>query len=290
MVRGPTTLCEARSPQARGSTVHSGYGPVRVIPFPAGAGINRLLTTGIGTVRTVPRRRGDQPTPHDPLLTRFYRSPQARGSTDNHMAKRGYVYPFPAGAGINRSQRYLSLERRTVPRRRGDQPDAVDHLGAGNARSPQARGSTGSTTTRSSLEQPFPAGAGINRVRDRLFPSGSAVPRRRGDQPAPQEPTRRLPRRSPQARGSTAFSPVNRGLSRPFPAGAGINRCINTLLLPAMTVPRRRGDQPPKPPLASMRRLRSPQARGSTVTAAGTRWTNEPFPAGAGINRDRTAN
>ncbi len=48
--------------------------------------------------------------------------------------------PFPAGAGMNRRATTRETTLTTVPRRRGDEPDAYARYQAGARRSPQARG------------------------------------------------------------------------------------------------------------------------------------------------------
>ena len=93
--------------------------------------------------------------------------------------------------------------------------------------------------------QPFPAGAGINRMNKHLPAGIASVPRRRGDQPLSAFTCWISVHRSPQARGSTVADMCQRHGIDPFPAGAGINRT-------AVTTDRTASG-------------RSPQARGATA-------------------------
>ncbi len=110
----------ARSPQARGSTGVAIYWVRETPPFPAGAGINRSLSRSHPPSPTVPRRRGDQPAPKSGPIIPPNRSPQARGSTDRVTIEVDIDLPFPAGAGINRTESIRQHDARPVPRRRGD--------------------------------------------------------------------------------------------------------------------------------------------------------------------------
>jgi len=193
--------------------------------------------------------------------------------------------PFPAGAGINRTLPLLQWRRRSVPRRRGDQPIRRSARARNRNRSPQARGSTAPAGAGRTTRRPFPAGAGINRPRGQPGSCPRPVPRRRGDQPCFAGVGYVACIRSPQARGSTASIGQKPQSQHPFPAGAGINRILTRRASPGLSVPRRRGDQPHLGELAYENKSRSPQARGSTGTRAIDECINDPFPAGAGINR-----
>ncbi len=48
-------------------------------PFPAHAGMNRILEADLEAGPTVPRARGDEPTAHDGGLEVEIRSPRTRG-------------------------------------------------------------------------------------------------------------------------------------------------------------------------------------------------------------------
>ncbi len=254
-------------------------------PFPAGAGINRLSTDAASLDCTVPRRRGDQPSLSVVSSVLMPRSPQARGSTVPFAPLGGRFEPFPAGAGINRLTPLRSDSFSTVPRRRGDQPGSPARTRGGWSRSPQARGSTELYPCTATHDDPFPAGAGINRLLSRRPCQRFPVPRRRGDQPSPGRTPGRARSRSPQARGSTGHAFVALLLVHPFPAGAGINRQKLSARRCRRTVPRRRGDQPVFGERGGLARFRSPQARGSTAHRIGLPARRSPFPAGAGINR-----
>ena len=275
----------ARSPQARGSTDSADPTRCAAAPFPAGAGINRVTGLRGGHRNAVPRRRGDQPFSRQAGEASPFRSPQARGSTESARWCRLSWAPFPAGAGINRPGTAEAVESVPVPRRRGDQPLGVTSDCPEYGRSPQARGSTDRCRTSHCLRRPFPAGAGINRMASKQEALNQSVPRRRGDQPHIADPADQAVNRSPQARGSTARGQPPRRADGPFPAGAGINRCVSGRKSGPCAVPRRRGDQPRPRLLDGRACYRSPQARGSTGRIAGILTLPSPFPAGAGINR-----
>ena len=136
----------------------------------------------------------------------------------------------------------------------------------------------------------FPAGAGMNRSISLILTErneNEAVPRRRGDEPAPQIRLAPLQADSvPRRRGDEpldfadalpllwALFPAGAGMNRRstassllstltlFPAGAGMNRLrmrFRTLLRP---VPRRRGDEPLGAMSAESLVNCSPQPRG----------------------------
>mgnify|MGYP001487898256 CR=1 FL=1 len=266
--RGVSVPQEGRSPQARGSTAHrTRYKPAHAA-FPAGAGINRACWHLPARAAGVPRRRGDQPSTEQQLSTVEERSPQARGSTGCESARVPLACAFPAGAGINRADRKAQATGCGVPRRRGDQPVALQGATIAAGRSPQARGSTGVLQLRRQGVDAFPAGAGINRSRLIWRWISTCVPRRRGDQPRLATSHRLVLARSPQARGSTVGLRHAGLVNGAFPAGAGIN--------------------PPVPFRAATVSWRSPQARGSTATTMPVLAELAAFPAGAGINRYRT--
>ena len=160
------TGVDARSPQARGSTVFNDYWINRTSPIPAGAGLNRRFVCRKSAATTDPRRRGAQPPPAAYALGALSRSPQARGSTGDELKTCMGWEPIPAGAGLNRERRGMVVTLLSDPRRRGAQPMSQSRLSELTGRSPQARGSTDAAVAVDRQVGPIPAGAGLNRQRE----------------------------------------------------------------------------------------------------------------------------
>ena len=140
-----------RSPQARGSTVQMADTGLDRLPIPT-------------TQNSDPRRRGAQPSWFQENIVSPIRSPQARGSTGRFLLAKSSTPPIPAGAGLNRINRVRLYRRRPDPRRRGAQPLERKDPASGWLRSPQARGSTGTSSWKLQSPLPIPAGAGLNRI------------------------------------------------------------------------------------------------------------------------------
>ena len=70
--------------------------------FPASAGMNRVVSAGVGRRNNVPRERGDEP-----FVRRFIGLGRSM---------------FPASAGMNRSLHFSDSLDKHVPRERGDEP------------------------------------------------------------------------------------------------------------------------------------------------------------------------
>ncbi len=216
-----------------------------------------------------------------------------------------FYHPVPAGAGLNRTPTAWTTGSSTGPRRRGAQPIELRRLLGRHHRSPQARGSTVLGGISDSIEQPVPAGAGLNRGRGAIWKWPGTGPRRRGAQPrrdslspfcdirSPQARGSTVPlaagrhpaHRSPQARGSTARAGGADARWPPVPAGAGLNRRFRLVRRDRRPGPRRRGAQPAMSCSFTTRISRSPQARGSTARQVLLPERALPVPAGAGLNR-----
>ncbi len=242
----------------------------------------------MGSTKTVPRTRGDQPTHIRARLRATTRSPHTRGSTAVPPSDRCRRSPFPAHAGINRPGSDTPTAGTPVPRTRGDQPKYGNRLKLRKGRSPHTRGSTVTMDQFREYWPPFPAHAGINRRRVVSCGSTTTVPRTRGDQPSYAIVTTRYDDRSPHTRGSTDRLYRSCSSVGPFPAHAGINRCRHTNRPQIRPVPRTRGDQPPVVCGGAFVAPRSPHTRGSTGSRHDYACRFCPFPAHAGINRRST--
>ncbi len=155
-----------------------------------------------------------------------------------------------------------------VPRMRGDAPVTVPSICASVHRSPHARGCTAGRVYSYIIAIPFPACAGMHhRTAVREW---------------------RPSLRSPHARGCTAIH-HHRPCSRPpFPACAGMHRSSAPAARQQGAVPRMRGDAPPRERKRRPGRPRSPHARGCTGFRAGVPDGAGPFPACAGMHRQRS--
>ncbi len=237
-----------------------------------------------------PRRRGAQPFATGEIGDADVRSPQARGSTGGGHVLACQRRPIPAGAGLNRELEGVALDWAADPRRRGAQPETRFQKGQ--------------------KPHPIPAGAGLNRIPSACLCHWWPDPRRRGAQPSEMGSLQQQIDRSPQARGSTGVEPGLVHAAEPIPAGAGLNRFQPVLHQPHQrpipagaglnrwsrhrpgryrTDPRRRGAQPLWALSATTPSVRSPQARGSTAMLMYRDPTAIPIPAGAGLNRRRSA-
>ena len=172
-----------RSPQARGSTALGPTSTMGERPIPAGAGLNRADMACDGVHRPDPRRRGAQPQTAPRPCRCPPRSPQARGSTADHLGLSAGAGPIPAGAGLNRRIRPRRPKGAADPRRRGAQPPHNEIYDLMHHRSPQARGSTAQSRIHVRHCDPIPAGAGLNRAHIPTASSPIPDPRRRGAQP-----------------------------------------------------------------------------------------------------------
>ena len=142
--------------------------------------------------------------------------------------------------------RWIDVQFESAPCRRGDEPTAQD--AAREADEPIPRRLGGSTViglARPAREHPFPAGAGMNRLpgHDSMF------------QP---------PQPFPAGAGMNRICNLLAEGCSPFPAGAGMNRALAISAVSGKAVPRRRGDEPCLLAVSMQDepRVRSPQARG----------------------------
>ncbi len=132
---------------------------------------------------------------------------------------------------------------------------------------PHARGSTLFDNLLFRIVLVYPACAGIDLKRHLHHLRRGCLPRMRGDRPS------RLPRQplpvgfTPHARGSTLSTKALVFAVVVYPACAGIDLISRASLLWVTSLPRMRGDRPPKGFLPSFLPSFTPHARGSTFVA-----------------------
>ncbi len=196
------------TPHARGSTLPALIALPMVIVYPACAGIDPL---GVDTeeLRTrLPRMRGDRPRLSEIRAQMEEFTPHARGSTLPALIALPMVIVYPACAGIDPLGVDTEELRTRLPRMRGDRPPSFTFLSLRKQFTPHARGST-------LIEEPpaktifvYPACAGIDLDRRRVWRKAEGLPRMRGDRPPILFSRSWIRRFTPHARGSTRSQPM----------------------------------------------------------------------------------
>jgi len=211
-------------------------------------------------------------------------TPHARGSTLCLLGGASSVPVYPACAGIDRSSPGWLVQRRRLPRMRGDRPSHLSFLQHWLVFTPHARGSTRKKRSPAAMTPVYPACAGIDPSSEGSTSTKDGLPRMRGDRPLLSLHFLYSSPFTPHARGSTSAS---RGLHRNmpvYPACAGIDR---TQMHPGAGVcrlPRMRGDRPPMARIAFSTKKFTPHARGSTARLSISIFRLTVYPACAGID------
>ncbi|SNS50522.1 hypothetical protein SAMN05421763_1027 [[Luteovulum] sphaeroides subsp. megalophilum] len=168
---------------------------------PHARGCPARISLSMGWVLTVPRTRGDVPRGDAWHAVAELRSPHARGCPGCAGLVLRQQRPFPARAGMSRGSCSTRPAARPVPRTRGDVPWLDEDGNPEAPRSPHARGCPDDGRLILHVGPPFPARAGMSRMRCRRGGTAKAVPRTRGDVPAFAQQEKSIERRSPHARG-----------------------------------------------------------------------------------------
>ena len=154
--------------------------------------------------------------------------------------------------------------------------------------SPHARGCSGTYHLHFCHCTVFPACAGM--FPPQLSPRNPhhRFPRMRGDVPVSVQITMLRRGFSPHARGCSCLSPRHRGYPAVFPACAGmfLSRIKSTANVDCF--PRMRGDVPPRERRRSKNQGFSPHARGCSPDKNLTGFTQQVFPACAGMFRRKS--
>ena len=167
--------------------------------------------------------RGDPPSSMWSSVNLAMSTPHARGSTCKERKGETKYEVYPACAGIHPPDLSVSSCRVSLPRMRGDPPQAATKTNKPKRSTPHARGSTAliSSCRRSKLSTPhargstvwrrscgavvivYPACAGIHPLSLTVPDHQRRLPRMRGDPPLPVAPAAVAGRSTPHARGST---------------------------------------------------------------------------------------
>ncbi len=238
------------SPRTRGSTRGQGGEHDAGRVFPAHAGIDPSLTARELEEARFPRARGDRPLTYSPGARGGPFSPRTRGSTLCPSARRRRVRVFPAHAGIDLEGRACLIDGSGFPRARGDRPGAMTRYATRPGFSPRTRGSTQVARCLGSPPEVFPAHAWIDPSIHALFAALRSFPRARGDRPHRCAHALHHGTFSPRTRGSTFLPRLPPRAWHVFPAHAGIDPLLITLLLSLWGFPRARGDRPGHTPPA----------------------------------------
>ena len=110
------------TPHARGSTFGAAIGAGSLLVYPACAGIDRGRSWRPPVRRRLPRMRGDRPVVCVAKSLPDMFTPHARGSTPGRWRDGILCRVYPACAGIDPEDGYLSNTSKRLPRMRGDRP------------------------------------------------------------------------------------------------------------------------------------------------------------------------
>ena len=172
--------------------------------YPACAGIDRRIIRGRNPKGCLPRMRGDRPLYHF-VNHHFYSfTPHARGSTFIATIITCCSHVYPACAGIDLGLYLRRKRRRRLPRMRGDRPIILFLLFIDPEFTPHARGSTLLRNSFQSVLAVYPACAGIDLLRKKVYFFARRLPRMRGDRPCTSRMWSVVYPFTPHARGSTA--------------------------------------------------------------------------------------
>ena len=227
--------------------------------------------------------RGDRPlrTNGNNFVSEF--TPHARGSTPCRLARITGGCVYPACAGIDRSGLSHLLPTFCLPRMRGDRPCKYPPPRSVHGFTPHARGSTHHGTSGVRPNSVYPACAGIDLGIQGAGVGRYCLPRMRGDRPQNPPGLAGGSGFTPHARGSTQQHGLARIRRIGYPACADRPPSISRLAWESL--PRMRGDRPPKHHLRIFYDPFTPHARGSTVGHLGGLFSPMVYPACAGIDR-----
>ena len=211
-------------------------------------------------------------------------TPHARGSTLLHQGLIKYCKVYPACAGIHRLIDISDTDIESLPRMRGDPPQAEQQLAEEQRSTPHARGSTSLSLLIPPRILVYPACAGIHLKWCKQRGVEFRLPRMRGDPPRFRLKFRPVPMSTPHARGSTRPRRTGSCASRVYPACAGIHLKLEDIPEEYRGLPRMRGDPPSPLHLVTVPSSSTPHARGSTRSKGQAERAWAVYPACAGIH------
>ena len=223
----PSILCGVTilltfSPRTRGCSVPSHSLPGTRDVFPAHAGMFLPSRSPPRFPTGFPRARGDVPSRTFTASTLVGFSPRTRGCSAGPKKIARNLPVFPAHAGMFRRDWPCPNRPAGFPRARGDVP-ALSRPGAMTSGfSPRTRGCSGKTVPYYTLEDVFPAHAGMFLRFCHFRLALLSFPRARGDVPATQLLWQYRIRFSPRTRGCSCSGRHNQGPELVFPAHAGM--------------------------------------------------------------------
>ena len=275
-------------PHARGWTRRMGACCGSPGGSPARAGMDPVLTDTQGTVRWLPRTRGDGPLVQIHASCGITAPPHARGWTSKNRARADGVSGSPARAGMDRTGGGRRVWCRGLPRTRGDGPVRRDRLVGGEGAPPHARGWTRKWGSASRPVHGSPARAGMDRRRNSLSSAERRLPRTRGDGPISFLDTSLGVSAPPHARGWTGTSRASPRPAPGSPARAGMDPRASGCRAPGRRLPRTRGDGPHASGRLTVLALAPPHARGWTRFFKPVHLCLRGSPARAGMDRRST--
>ena len=149
---------------------------------------------------------------------------------------------------------------------------------------PHARGSTAEGYNLKDPYNVYPACAGIHPVSGLRKATTGSLPRMRGDPPFGNIHCGTKALSTPHARGSTYAEQNIQDSEWVYPACAGIHLCSDDHNLLQLSLPRMRGDPPPRGTWSLYSRQSTPHARGSTLLPSTKGRYYVVYPACAGIH------
>ena len=236
---------------------------------------------------SLPRTRGDRPSPGGDVFDGRAPSPHTRGSTRSRARISRVPSAFPAHAGIDPFRAWLRLSAAGLPRTRGDRPQVDRRPSRLRWPSPHTRGSTHHSRDLLRGDRAFPAHAGIDVPAGSVWGETRCLPRTRGDRPAQIAAIKQQSKPSPRTRGSTFVRLLARRPIPAFPAHAGIDPRARCLISAPRCLPRTRGDRPWDHMVIGATLAPSPHTRGSTRRRGARGGGGLAFPAHAGIDQHR---
>ena len=235
---------------------------------------------------SLPRTRGDRPTPRSPFSAKNGSPPHPRGSTRQFCRAETELLVSPAPAGIDLAE-IIGLEAvLSLPRTRGDRPLIHEMELVASLSPPHPRGSTRVRDTWKRWKRVSPAPAGIDPRRwdDQVWQE--SLPRTRGDRPHLSSCKRSARLSPPHPRGSTHTAQPIFSEKRVSPAPAGIDPTLLIAATLTIRLPRTRGDRPWGCLIQKLKKASPPHPRGSTRTFDIVHVKGIVSPAPAGIDLD----